>query len=63
VQVAVLVIMPNARQPHNLHGSRKGKSKSIASDYDWDEDELPDLVIGVADLPFRTESSSEPKLS
>ena len=63
MQVAVLVVMPNLRQPHNLQASRKGKSKSIASDYDWDEDELPNLVIGIADLPFRTESSQEPKLS
>ncbi|CCM06461.1 uncharacterized protein FIBRA_08726 [Fibroporia radiculosa] len=59
VQVAVVIAMPNPHRPHiaptAFPGSTKGKERKLFADdsaEDDDDDEgVPDIVLGVAQLP------------
>ncbi|KAA1469976.1 hypothetical protein DENSPDRAFT_835675 [Dentipellis sp. KUC8613] len=60
MQVSVLIAMPDARHPH--HGevrssgaSVKGKERSLYSE--MEDEDLPEMVIGVAELPYRGEGA------
>lgn len=46
LQVSVLIAMPSP------HPTLKGKERSVGDDWDR-EDEFPDVVIGVIDVPFK----------
>ncbi|KAI0044402.1 hypothetical protein FA95DRAFT_1608564 [Auriscalpium vulgare] len=56
VQVSVLIAMPDARRSHMPGASStswKGKAKSVNSNWEYEEDELPEMVIGVSELQYR----------
>jgi hypothetical protein len=54
LQVTVLITMPDPRRPHPdgnaFSGHTKGKTRSFDSDYD--EDDLPDMVLGMTELHY-----------
>jgi hypothetical protein len=55
LQVTVLIAMPDPRRPHSdgmvFPGHTKGKERSL--DLDYDEDDLPDMVLGVTELHYK----------
>jgi hypothetical protein len=55
LQVTVLIAMPDPRRPHPdgmvFAGHTKGKERSL--DLDYDEDDLPDMVLGMTELHYR----------
>ena len=56
MQVTVLIAMPDPRRPH-LDGKRlstsypKGKERSL--DLDYDEDDLPEMVLGMVEPCYK----------
>ncbi|TFY83173.1 hypothetical protein EWM64_g842 [Hericium alpestre] len=62
MQVSVLIAMPDARRScmGGMGGSKdlKGKERSLYSE-DFEDEELPDMVIGVAELPYRNTDDSK----
>jgi hypothetical protein len=48
MQVTVLIAMPD---PRRRHLDRKGKEKNL--DYDYDEDDLPEMVLGMAESHYK----------
>lgn len=52
VQVSVLIQMPSPHRPHASSSTAKGKERSSTGG-DWDDEEFPDVVIGVAEEPCR----------
>ncbi|KAI0304437.1 hypothetical protein B0F90DRAFT_1815766 [Multifurca ochricompacta] len=55
LQVTVLITMPDPRRPHldgtGPHTLSKGKERSL--DLDCDEEDLPEMVLGVAELQYK----------
>lgn len=57
LQVTVLIAMPDARRPHmdgtafTLPGHSKGKERSL--DLDCDEDDLPEMVLGMTEPQYQ----------
>lgn len=56
MQVSVLITMPTPRRLQG--GPLKGKAGSITSEWDEDE-ELPEIVLGVAQRQYRSEEVSK----
>ncbi|KAI0061717.1 hypothetical protein BV25DRAFT_742912 [Artomyces pyxidatus] len=58
--VSVLIAMPDARRSHMGGGlsSAAKKGESLNSNWEYEEDELPDMVLGVARLSYREDTSS-----
>jgi hypothetical protein len=48
MQVTVLIAMPD---PRRRHLDRKGKEKNL--DYDYDEDDLPEMVLGMTESHYK----------
>jgi hypothetical protein len=63
LQVTVLVAMPDPRRPHPdgmvFTDLTKGK-KARCLDLDYDEDDLPDMVLGMTELHY-TDTITTPK--
>ena len=61
--VTVLVAMPDPRRPHaDGAGQSKGKVRSL--DLDYDEDDLPEMALGLTELQYKdTVTTTTPKLS
>ena len=63
LQVTVLVAMPDSRRPHPdgmvFTELTKGK-KARCLDLDYDEDDLPDMVLGMTELHY-TDTITTPK--
>ncbi|KAH9080560.1 hypothetical protein EDB83DRAFT_2670789 [Lactarius deliciosus] len=56
MQVTVLIAMPDPRRPHlDGKGYPKGKEKSI--DLDYDEDDLPEMVLGMVEPSYKDTST------
>jgi hypothetical protein len=58
--------MPDPRRPHPdgvvFAGQSKGKEKSL--DLDYDEDDLPEMVLGLTELQYKDSVTiTTPKLS
>jgi hypothetical protein len=57
--------MPDPRRPHAggvFAGQSKGKERSL--DYDYDEDDLPEMALGLTELQYKdTVTITTPKLS
>ncbi|THH16985.1 hypothetical protein EW146_g3749 [Bondarzewia mesenterica] len=53
MQVTVLITMPSSRRSHA--GSMKGKQRSLSSEEDGEDEDLPDIVLGVTQRSFRSE--------
>lgn len=54
LQVSVLIAMPNPYRPHGSETVTKGKARG----YDVDgEDEVPDVMFGIAELPWKVRST------
>ncbi|KAI9443200.1 hypothetical protein H4582DRAFT_1169189 [Lactarius indigo] len=52
MQVTVLIAMPDPRRPHlDGKGYPKGKERSL--DFDYDEDDLPEMVLGMVEPPYK----------
>ena len=62
LEVTVLIAMPNPRRPHPdgmvFTGPTKGKERSF--DLDYDDDDLPDMVLGMTELHC-TDTITTPK--
>jgi hypothetical protein len=62
LEVTVLITMPNPRRPHldgmAFTGPAKGKERSL--DLDYDDDDLPDMVLGMTELHC-TDTITTPK--
>jgi len=62
LEVTVLITMPNPRRPHPdglvFTGPTKGKERSL--DLDYDDDDLPDMVLGMTELHC-TDTITTPK--
>jgi len=50
MEVTVLIAMPDPRR-RQLDG--KGKEKRIESYYDYDEDDLPEMVLGMVESQYK----------
>ena len=66
LRMTVLVAMPDPRRPHTegvvFAGQSKGKEKSL--DLDYDEDDLPEMVLGLTELQYKDNVTiTTPKLS
>jgi hypothetical protein len=63
LRVTVLVAMPDPRRPHaDGAGQSKGKERSL--DLDYDEDDLPEMALGLTELQYMdTVTITTPKLS
>jgi hypothetical protein len=63
LRVTVLVAMPDPRRPHaDAAGQSKGKERSL--DLDYDEDDLPEMALGLTELQYMdTVTITTPKLS
>ena len=66
LRVTVLVAMPDPRRPHVdgvvFAGQSKGKERSL--DLDYDEDDLPEMALGLTELQYKeTVTTTTPKLS
>ncbi|KAI0004535.1 hypothetical protein BJV74DRAFT_381289 [Russula compacta] len=63
LRVTVLIAMPDPRRPHQdgtaLASPSKGKERSL--DLDYDEDDLPDIALGMTELQY-TDAIATPKL-
>lgn len=63
MQVAVMIAMPTPGRSHypleqtTSPPTSKGKERGLSDDADW-EDELPDVIMGVAELPLGANSTS-----
>ncbi|KAH9841550.1 uncharacterized protein C8Q71DRAFT_737601 [Rhodofomes roseus] len=68
VQVAVMVMMPNPHRPvlrrNSLSISLKGKDKSLSGDWDEEEEEegIPDVVLGLMQVPHKAMITGSPEL-
>ncbi|KAH9936310.1 uncharacterized protein B0H18DRAFT_1113719 [Fomitopsis serialis] len=70
VQVAVMVMMPNPHRPvlwqNSASVSPKGKEKSVSGDWDEEDEEeeqgVPDVVLGLAQVPQRGMMARSPQL-
>jgi len=69
MQVAVVVMMPNPHRPAWLvdaagHStSVKGKERTSAGYWDEEEEGVPDVVLGVAQVRYRgTDNPASPEL-
>ena len=55
LRLTVLIAMPDPRRPHadgtTFAGQSKGKEKSF--DLDYDEDDLPEMALGMTELPYK----------
>jgi hypothetical protein len=55
LRVTVLIAMPDPRRPHAdgtvYTGQSKGKERSL--DFDYDEDDLPEMALGMAELQYK----------
>jgi len=56
MQVTVLIAMPDPRRPHLdgkgiSAGYLKGKERRL--DFDYDEDDLPEMVLGMVEPPYK----------
>ena len=55
LRVTVLIAMPDPRRPHAdgavFAGQSKGKERSL--DFDYDEDDLPEMTLGLAELQYK----------
>lgn len=53
--MTVLIAMPDPRRPHAdgavYAGQSKGKERSL--DFDYDEDDLPEMTLGLAELQYK----------
>lgn len=63
LRVTVLVAMPDPRRPHaDGAGHSKGKERSL--DLDYDEDDLPEMALGLTELQYMDAvTTTTPKLS
>jgi len=66
LQVTLLIAMPDPRRPHPegtaLAGHHpKGKEKNL--ELDGDEDDLPEMVLGMTEVHYKDDSIITPKLS
>ena len=66
LRVTVLVAMPDPRRPHAdgaaFAGQSKGKERSL--DLDYDEDDLPEMALGLTELQYNEPVTiATPKLS
>jgi hypothetical protein len=66
LRVTVLVAMPDPRRPHAdgvvFAGQSKGKKRSL--DLDYDEDDLPEMALGLTELQYKEPVTiTTPKLS
>jgi hypothetical protein len=54
LQVTVLIVMPDVRRRHadamGFSGHSKGKAKSL--DWDYDEDDFPEMALGTTELHY-----------
>lgn len=56
MQVTVLIAMPDPRRPHPSASYPKGK------DFDHDEDDLPEMVLGMVESRYKDAPSPPPSL-
>jgi len=66
LRVTVLIAMPDPRRPHAdgvvFTGQSKGKERSL--DLDYDEDDLPEMALGLTELQYKeTVTITTPMLS
>ncbi len=67
LRLTVLIAMPDPRRPHAdgavFVGQSKGKERSL--DLDYDEDDLPEMALGLTELQYNDTVmiTSPPKLS
>lgn len=60
LRATVLIAMPDPRRPHA--GQLKGKKRSL--DLDYDEDDLPEMALGLTELQYTdTATITTPRLS
>ncbi|KAH9065433.1 hypothetical protein EDB87DRAFT_1072208 [Lactarius vividus] len=52
MQVTVLIAMPDPRRPH-LDGKSHLKGKERNLDFDYDEDDLPEMVLGMVEPSYK----------
>ncbi|KAH9049931.1 hypothetical protein EDB84DRAFT_1433454 [Lactarius hengduanensis] len=52
MQVTVLIAMPDPRRPH-LDGKSYPKGKEKSLDFDYDEDDLPEMVLGMVEPSYK----------
>lgn len=52
MEVTVLIAMPD---PRRRHLDRKGKEKNL--DFDYDEDDLPEMVLGMVESHYKDTAS------
>ena len=63
LRVTVLVAMPDPRRPH-ADGAGQSKGKERSFDLDYDEDDLPEMALGLTELQYMdTVTITTPKLS
>lgn len=51
LQVGVMIALPSRYRPRAWDASLKGKTRSV--DLDEEEEEVPDVMIGVTDVPWK----------
>ncbi|GBE84939.1 hypothetical protein BKA93DRAFT_818255 [Sparassis latifolia] len=64
LQVSLLIAMPNPRHSHALDGaeqgtSPKGKEKRLREFWDEEEEGVPDVVIGIAEVPYNDDGDDD----
>ncbi|KAF8501011.1 hypothetical protein F5888DRAFT_1801538 [Russula emetica] len=64
LRVTVLVAMPDPRRPHADGGAGQSKGKERTLDSDYDEDDLPEMALGLTELQYKDNATiTTPKLS
>ncbi|EPT05222.1 hypothetical protein FOMPIDRAFT_1045282 [Fomitopsis schrenkii] len=65
LQVAVMIMMPNPHRPaygrNSASISLKGKERNVSGEWDEEEDGIPDVVLGLAQVSQRTAMPSSPE--
>ena len=65
LRLTVLIAMPDPRRPHAdgsaFAGQSKGKERSF--DLDYDEDDLPEMTLGMTELPYKDSITTTTKSS
>ena len=63
LRVTVLVAMPDPRRPH-ADGATQSKGKKKSLDLDYDEEDLPEMALGLTELQYMDAVTiTTPKLS